>query len=110
MNALPYRQAFDRLRAEFLEMPGMRLSPEQVARLSGVPRDICQCVLEDLVRAGFLRRWSNGSYGRSSDALTARARLVRDPDQSQLTIRSHMDPGRSSQSDGGTRLGRGRSR
>jgi hypothetical protein len=31
----PYEQAFNRIRAEFMEMPGMRLTPEQVERLSG---------------------------------------------------------------------------
>ena len=27
MDDLPYRQAFERIRAEYLEMPGMRLTP-----------------------------------------------------------------------------------
>ena len=34
MNTLPYQEAFERIRAEFLEMPGMRLTPEQVEQLS----------------------------------------------------------------------------
>jgi hypothetical protein len=67
MNTLPYREAFERIRAEFLEMPGMRLTPEQVERLSGVDRAICKCVLDDLVRAKFLGALPNGSYGRLSD-------------------------------------------
>jgi hypothetical protein len=32
----------NRLRAEFLEMPGLRLKSEQVQRLCGVERMICQ--------------------------------------------------------------------
>jgi hypothetical protein len=67
MNSLPYRGAFERIRAEFSEMPGMRLTPDQVERLSGVDRAVCQCVLDDLVRAKFLSRLPNGSYGRRSE-------------------------------------------
>jgi hypothetical protein len=67
MNTLPYREAFEPIRAECLEMPGMRLTPEQVERLSGVDRAVCKCVLDDLVRAKFLGVLPNGSYGRLSD-------------------------------------------
>ena len=56
MKDLPYRQAFERIHAEYLEMPGMRLTAAQVQRLSGVPIAICALVLEDLARARFLRR------------------------------------------------------
>jgi hypothetical protein len=74
----PYEQVFERIRAEFLEMPGMRLTPAQVVRLAGVDRSICLSVLDDLVRAGFLCTSENGSYGRLSDAPTARARRTRE--------------------------------
>ena len=68
MNDLPYRQAFDRIRAEYLEMPGMRLTPAQVERLSGVEASICALVLDDLVRAEFLDKALDGSYARASDS------------------------------------------
>jgi hypothetical protein len=71
METLPYRQAFDRIRAEFLEMPGMQLTPEQVERLSGVESAICKAVLDDLVRAEFLCLSANGSYCRLSDMSTS---------------------------------------
>jgi hypothetical protein len=74
MNTLPYREAFDRIRAEFLGMPGMRLTPEQVEHLSGVDRAVCKCVLDDLVRAKFLGLLPNGSYGRLSDTCKSEAR------------------------------------
>jgi hypothetical protein len=74
MTKLPYEQIFERIRAEFLEMPGMRLTAAQVERLAGEDRSICQSVLDDLVRAGFLCASENGSYGRLSDASTGRAR------------------------------------
>jgi hypothetical protein len=63
----PYEQAFNRIRAEFTEMPGMRLTPEQVERLSGVGSSVCRLVLDDLVRAGFLSLGANGRYARSTD-------------------------------------------
>jgi hypothetical protein len=77
MNTLPYQQAFERIRAEFLEMPGMRLNAAQVERLSGVDRAVCKCVLDDLVLAGFLCISANGSYARSTDASTSPARPER---------------------------------
>jgi hypothetical protein len=64
MNDLPYRQAFERIRAEYLEMPGMRLTAAQVQRLSGVDISICALVLQELVRAQFLQMGPDGSYAR----------------------------------------------
>jgi hypothetical protein len=67
MKDLPYRQAFDRIRAEYLEMPGMRLTAPQVQRLSGVDVSVCRLVLEDLVRAHFLSAGHDGSYSRAAE-------------------------------------------
>ena len=67
MKDLLYRQAFDRIRAEYLEMPGMRLTPAQVGRLSGVDVAICEAVLDELVRSQFLCKAVDGSYARASD-------------------------------------------
>jgi hypothetical protein len=44
----------DRIRAEYLEMPGMRLKVEQLQRLVGVERSMCEGVLASLVGAKFL--------------------------------------------------------
>ena len=57
----------NRLRAEFLEMPGMRLTREQVQRLCGVESEPCQAVLDSLVDANFLRLSRNGQYARATD-------------------------------------------
>jgi hypothetical protein len=54
----------NRLRAEFLEMPGLRLKAEQVQRLCGIERTICHLVLESLVDARFLCVKSDGAYTR----------------------------------------------
>ena len=56
-----------RIGAEFLAMPGMRLTLEQAQRLRGVEREECRFVLEVLVSSGFLCRKSNGAYARSGD-------------------------------------------
>jgi hypothetical protein len=71
----PYEQVFNRIRAEFMEMPGMRLTPEQVERLSGVVNSVCRLVLDDLVRAGFLSVGADGTYARSTglDRVTSRS-------------------------------------
>jgi DNA-binding response OmpR family regulator len=63
----PYEQAFNRIRAEYLEMPGMRLTPAQVGRLSGVHQSVCTLVLDDLVRARFLAVDRDGTYARHAD-------------------------------------------
>ena len=53
-----------RLRAEFLEMPGLRLTAEQVQRLCGLERTLCQTVLHALVEQGFLCLKADGHYTR----------------------------------------------
>ena len=55
----------DRLRAEYLEMPGMKLRPEQVQRLCGIDKTSCAQILEDLVKTGFLCRRADGTYVRA---------------------------------------------
>ena len=49
----------ERIRSEFLEMPDLRLTPAQAARLWGVDEDSCQDVIAALVRSAFLR-WTPG--------------------------------------------------
>jgi hypothetical protein len=53
----------ERVRGEFNEMPGLRLTPEQARRLWGLDRDACDEVLNRLVAASFLR-WSAGAVVR----------------------------------------------
>jgi hypothetical protein len=57
----------DRLRAEFLEMPGLCLKLGQVQRLCGVERTICQRALDMLVDEAFLRAKEDGHYARLTD-------------------------------------------
>jgi hypothetical protein len=57
-----------RVRSEFLEMPGLRLTPAQAARLWALDRLTSQRILDGLTLAGFLFRNGNGAYGRASVA------------------------------------------
>jgi hypothetical protein len=61
----------ERLRAEFLEMPGLRLTPAQVGRLCGVDPSICQAGLDALVEAKFLRISTDGTYVRATEGAMA---------------------------------------
>ena len=56
-----------RVRAEYLEMPGLRLTLEQAQRLCGVERTMCHQVLEGLVLERFLCKKPNGTYARLSE-------------------------------------------
>ena len=48
-----------RVRGEFREMPGLRLTPAQAMRLWGLEREMCARVIEGLVDTAFLR-WTRG--------------------------------------------------
>ena len=59
-----YARALQRIRAEYLEMPGMQLTALQVQRLAGVNALTCARVLEELVMTGVLRRAIDGTFCR----------------------------------------------
>lgn len=54
-----------RIRGEFLEMPGLRLTLEQAARLWHVDAAVCAAVLGRLVGDHFLMRTRTGAYVRA---------------------------------------------
>ena len=54
-----------RVRSEFLEMPGLRLTPAQAARLWHVDSTLCQQIIEALVGSSFLRWTSAGAIVRA---------------------------------------------
>ena len=60
-------QLVTRIRGEYLEMPGMRLTLEQAQRLCGVERTLCKTVLDALVETKFLCVGPNGMYARTTD-------------------------------------------
>jgi hypothetical protein len=62
-----HQTLFERVRAEYLEMPGLRLKVEQVQRLCGVEHAICRAVLDALVEARVLCVKPDGAYARLTD-------------------------------------------
>jgi DNA-binding GntR family transcriptional regulator len=67
VNTSPHLQILERIRAEYLEMPGMRLKVEQVQRLFGVDPSVCRTVLDSLVECKFLYANPDGTYVRFTD-------------------------------------------
>jgi hypothetical protein len=51
-----------RIRGEYREMPGLRLTLAQACRLWQVDAPTCETLLEQLVHEGFLHRTDNGAY------------------------------------------------
>jgi hypothetical protein len=54
-----------RVRADFREMPGLRLTPAQARRLWGLELEMCDAVIEALVASHFLRWTTAGSVTRA---------------------------------------------
>ena len=50
-----------RIRAEFLEMPGLKLTVPQAQRLWGIDRLTCEAVIEELTASRFLVRTRDGA-------------------------------------------------
>jgi hypothetical protein len=61
-------EVLQRIQGEFVEMPGLRLTPAQAQRLWGLDRDLCIALLGALVDAKFLAQTRDGSYVRLDGA------------------------------------------
>ena len=59
--------AVDRVRAEFTEMPGLRLTVPQAARLMGLDQETCDYIIGALVDRRFLCWTSDGLVARVED-------------------------------------------
>jgi hypothetical protein len=57
-----------RIEAEYLEMPGLRLTVAQAARLLGLDPALCARLFGHLVSSGFLRIARDGHYMRADAA------------------------------------------
>ena len=57
-----------RVRSEFLEMPGLRLTSAQASRLWSLDHRTSERILDGLTTAGFLLRAKDGRYARASVA------------------------------------------
>jgi hypothetical protein len=56
--------ALRRVKGEYLEMPGLRLTAKQAQRLWGLDRESCDALLGALVDASFLARTRDGVFLR----------------------------------------------
>jgi hypothetical protein len=54
-----------RIRGEYLEMPGLRLTSAQASRLWGLDSRTCQKLLDALLDTRFLRCAADGRYSRA---------------------------------------------
>jgi hypothetical protein len=54
-----------RVRDEFHEMPGLRLTPAQATRLWGLEQATCRAVIDALVASAFLRWTAAGAITRA---------------------------------------------
>ena len=52
----------ERIRAEYREAPGLRLTPAQAARFWGLDAVSCEDMFHALQQSGFLDRGPDGSY------------------------------------------------
>ena len=59
-----------RIQGEFTEMPGLRLTPAQAQRLWGLDRNVCDQLLEALVKANFLSQTRDGSFMKTDGGPT----------------------------------------
>ena len=57
-----------RIQAEYVEMPGLRLTAAQARRLWGLESDVCTALLGSLVDARFLVQTRDGRFVRSESA------------------------------------------
>ena len=60
--------ALRRVQGEYLEMPGLRLTPAQAQRLWGLDREACDALLGALVDTKFLYRTREGAFTRVNRA------------------------------------------
>jgi len=67
----PHERLIARVTGEYLEMPGLRLTPDQARRLWGLDTDTCALVLRALVETGFLACGQDGRYARRSEERTS---------------------------------------
>jgi hypothetical protein len=57
--------AVGRVKREFVDLPGLRLTPPQAQRLWGLDRETCEALLGALVDARFLHRTPEGMFARA---------------------------------------------
>jgi hypothetical protein len=64
-----------RVRGEFLEMPGLRLTAAQAQRLWNLDALVCESLLNAMVDARFLVRTADGAFTQSELSARAKGRV-----------------------------------
>ena len=59
---IPTAALVNRIKAEYMELPGLQLTPWQAQRLWGLDQVQCDAILEVLVETAFLRKTKSGAY------------------------------------------------
>jgi hypothetical protein len=75
LPAVLSEQLLQRICAEYVEMPGLRLSRKQAKRLWGLDEEACGQILEFLVKIRFLKLAGPDTYGRLTDGPVVFPRL-----------------------------------
>lgn len=63
-------EVLQRIKGEYVEMPGLRLTTAQAQRLWGLDRDECSALLAALVDARFLSQTREGAFIRRPGTFT----------------------------------------
>jgi hypothetical protein len=103
---MPHNALVTRLRAEFMEMPGLQLNLEQAQRLCGVERVQCQQVFDALVAEKFLFVKPDGTYARLTEGTVPRPRPVKADLRCEPNIRLEEEAAGQARSSGDRRLAR----
>jgi len=61
LTSLLSESTLRRVRAEFLEMPGLKLTVSQAQRLWGMDRGTCEALIDQLTASRFLARTRDGA-------------------------------------------------
>ena len=64
ISCSPSSLLLDRVRGEYREMPGLRLTPQQAQRLFGLDSTACALVLETLTKERFLSIGRDGRFAK----------------------------------------------
>ena len=64
-------QILSRIRSEYLEMPGLKLTCAQAQRLWAIDQQTCSEVLDSLTEDRFLSRRDDGTYARLGEGPVA---------------------------------------
>jgi hypothetical protein len=76
---VPSESLLERIRGEYLEMPGLCLTPSQACRLWRMSAPDCEAVLSRLIEEGFLLRTEHGAFVSATTFRGSYAGLARRP-------------------------------